>query len=72
MAYNCLNEKNALVMVSWKIFVLWKATGLIYFHAQMQPRKVSSQWHVSSSPRTAWEVPLPALLLNAVNVPQDT
>ena len=41
MAYNCLNEKNALVMVSWKIFVLWKATGLIYFHAQMQPRKVS-------------------------------
>lgn len=49
------------------IFLLWKAVALIYFHAQLQPREGIFSVALRHTP-----LELPGLLLDTVNVPQDT
>lgn len=54
------------------LFALESCISVIYFHYNCSQGRYLPNSIVSYTPRTAREGPLPGLLLNTMNVPQDT
>lgn len=54
------------------LFALESCTSIIYFHYNCSQGRDLPNSIVPYTPRTAREGPLPGLLLNTMNVPQDT